>query len=203
MQCFIPKLQDHLLTRLLNHPFDGDDHAFTHEERQSVLILNDTIYEHKEMHVNYTTYDIRRDQDYLNATTHRDVLMNSCEIAPGSHPYWYARIIGMFHADVLRIGDGVTDHSTHCMEFLWVRWFGVDPGYRYGSRVARLPKIGFVPMADEMAFGFLDPSLIVRGCHLIQAFADGRTAELLPVHSVARKPDEPHEDDWESYYVGM
>ncbi|KZT64013.1 hypothetical protein DAEQUDRAFT_635146, partial [Daedalea quercina L-15889] len=65
----------------------------------------------------------------------------------------------------------------------------------------RLPKIGFVPMSDELAFGFLDPSLIIRGCHLMPAFADGRTIELMPVHSIARPPDE--RDDWASYYVGV
>lgn len=163
--------------------------------------MNDTIYEHKEMHINYTTYDVRRDQDYLNTMTHRDVLLHSCESQQGSHPYWYARVLGFFHADVLQVGDDVTDHSVNCMEFLWVRWFGIDPDYQYGSRVARLPKIGFVPVSDKMAFGFLDPSLVIRGSHLIQAFADGRTAELLPAHSIACASGE--EDDWASYYVGM
>ncbi|TFY56610.1 hypothetical protein EVJ58_g7535 [Rhodofomes roseus] len=198
---FIPKLQDHLLARYLGYQFNGDEYAFTDTDRASVCILHDTIYEHPSLHVNYTTYDVRRDQDYLNSTTHRDVLLHSCETQMGSHPYWYARIIGIYHADVLRIGDGVTDHSIQSMEFLWVRWFGIDPEYRYGARVARLPKIGFVPLSDNLAFGFLDPSLIIRACHLMAAFADGRTTELLPVHTIARSPAE--HDDWVSYYVGI
>jgi hypothetical protein len=65
------------------------------------------------------------------------------------------------------------------MEFLWVRWFGVEPGYHWGFKTARLPKIGFVPNTDDMAFGFLDPSLVIRGCHLVPSFADGCTTKLL------------------------
>ena len=65
------------------------------------------------------------------------------------------------------------------MEFLWVRWFGVVPGYRWGLKNARLPKIGFVSSDSGAAFGFIDPSLILRACHLIPAFADGCTDSLL------------------------
>jgi len=76
------------------------------------------------------------------------------------------------------------------------------PGHKYGFKAARLPKIGFVPETDDQAFGFLDPSLVVRGCHLIPVFADGRTSELLATpHTAARLPGKI--DDWAAYYVGM
>jgi hypothetical protein len=88
------------------------------------------------------------------------------------------------------------------MEFLWVRWFGTVPGHKYGFKAARLPKVGFVPDTDDQAFGFLDPSLVIRGCHMIPAFADGRTSELLTTqNSAAHLPGEL--DDWVAYYVGM
>ena len=88
------------------------------------------------------------------------------------------------------------------MEFLWVRWFRIVPGHKYGFKVARLPKVGFVPDTDDQAFGFLDPSLVIRGCHLIPAFADGRTSELLTTqNTVARLPGEI--DDYVAYYVSM
>jgi hypothetical protein len=89
------------------------------------------------------------------------------------------------------------------MEFLWVRWFGVEPGHRWGFKTARLPKIGFVPDTDDSAFGFLDPSLVIRGCHLVPSFANGRTSELLCTSDLtaARRPDET--DDWVNYYVMM
>src|SRR5262245_22695215 len=82
-----------------------------------------------------------------------------------------------------------------------VRWFSIVPGYRYGPKIARLPKVGFMHSTDDSAFGFLDPSLVIRGCHLIPAFADGRTSELLPSPSIALPIGET--DDWKAFYVMM
>ena len=88
------------------------------------------------------------------------------------------------------------------MELLWVRWLGVEPKYRWGFRSAQLPKVGFVPESDDNVFGFLDPSLVIHGCHLIPCFPDGHTTALLKQgHSVARGPTE--EDDQRSFYVNM
>ena len=87
---------------------------------------------------------------------------------------------------------------------LWVRWFGSEPGYNWGFSRARLPKIGFVEWNDPFAFTFLDPAHIVRGCHLIPAFAEGRTSTLLPEgKSAARLLVAEETDDWLNFYVGM
>ena len=69
--------------------------------------------------------------------------------------------------------------------------------------MARLPKVGFVEVTDEDAFGFLDPDLIIRGSHLIPAFHFGRTHDLMPYDrpTVARSADE--KDDWVNFYVNM
>ncbi|KAK0232203.1 hypothetical protein EDD85DRAFT_735974, partial [Armillaria nabsnona] len=83
---------------------------------------------------------------------------------------------------------------------LWVRWYGTEPGYRWGFKSARLPKIGFVPEDDEGAFGFVDPSLVLRACHLTPVFSAGRTRTLLDFSpSAARHPGE--DKDWVNYYV--
>ena len=88
------------------------------------------------------------------------------------------------------------------MQVLWVRWLGVEPGYHWGFKEAHLPKVGFVPDTDDDAFGFLDPSLVMRGCHLILAFSEGRTDTLLRRgESCVRKPGES--DDWHTLYVNM
>ena len=80
--------------------------------------------------------------------------------------------------------------------------FGIDPSYRSGLKVGRLPKIGFVPENDDQAFSFLDPELVICRCHLIPAFADGRTVELLRTGVTAARPiDEV--DDWAAFYVNM
>jgi hypothetical protein len=202
-QNFIPKLKDHLLSRLLGHEFDGDESVYTDKERSMVRIVGDRIYSAKVLRVNYTTYDVRRGQDSMNPRTHCDVMVVSPETGPNAHPYWYARVLGVFHAKVMHIGPEALNRSIQHIEFLWVRWFGVEPGHRWGFKATRLPKIGFVPDTDGSAFGFLDPSLVIRGCHLVPSFADGRTSELLQTSTLttARHPDET--DDWVNYYVMM
>ncbi|KII82710.1 hypothetical protein PLICRDRAFT_120409 [Plicaturopsis crispa FD-325 SS-3] len=200
---FIPKLKNHLLGRLLDREFDGDEFSdFNDAERNTVRIVNNRVYSVSTLRVNYTTYDVRRGQDSMNPRTHADVMVRSPETGPGASQFWYARILGVFHASVYHSGPLAQTSSVQPMEFLWVRWFGSAVGYRHGSKRARLPKVGFVPDTDESAFGFLDPSLVIRGCHLIPAFVDGRTSDLLRCeHSAGRAADEV--DDWEAFYVNM
>ncbi|THV02220.1 hypothetical protein K435DRAFT_836569 [Dendrothele bispora CBS 962.96] len=201
---FFPKLQDHLLGRLLDRPFDGDTHEmFTDEDRAQISIVNDKIYAVKTLRINYTTYDVRRDQDVINPRTdHCTVMVLSGVEAHNAHPYWYARVLGIFHADIVWFDTqrGKVRRS-QSMEFLWVRWLGEEPNYRHGFKSARLPKVGFVPDTDDYAFGFLDPSQVIRACHLIPNFANGRTLELLraPGITAARAPGET--DDWANFYV--
>src|SRR5882762_6861906 len=70
-------LQDHLLARLLNKAYDGDKHNFDDEERGVVHIINDSLYLHKTLQINYTTYDVRHDQDTVNPHTHANVMVLS------------------------------------------------------------------------------------------------------------------------------
>ena len=94
--------------RLLRCKYDGDEVSFTPEEQNTITFVNNQIYKHKVMRVNYTTYDLCRSQDSLNSCTHADIMVLSHEdqnTNPGhSHPYWYARIIGTFHAIVQHAG---------------------------------------------------------------------------------------------------
>jgi hypothetical protein len=81
--------------------------------------------------------------------------------------------------------------------------FGLEQNYAFGTRPGRPPMIGFIPDTDDSAFGFLDPSLVLRGCHLAPAFANGRTGDLLRTRSpTAGRPAE-EVDDWVNYYVIM
>lgn len=199
-------MKDHLLGRLLGRSFNGDtDMTFTPEDRLTVRLKNDTIFRVYTARINYTTYDMRRAYDTINPRTHPFVIVASPETAPGSHSFWYAAVLGVFFANVQHVGKDSRDYRVRRMEFLWVRWLGVVPDHSFGRRQARLPKIGFIPDSDEFAFGFLDPSLVLRGCHLLPAFADGRTTELLPSTTgrITEARPSGEEDDWMNYYVGM
>jgi len=136
-------------------------------------------------------------------TSKTNIMVLSREMAADAQLFWYARILGIFHADVVHVGSAAKNRSIQQhMEFIWVRWYGAVPGYCSGFKVARLPKIGFMPDADNEAFGFLDPSLVLRGCHLIPVFHEGRTTSLLPVQGTAGRPP-GEDDDWVSFYVNM
>jgi hypothetical protein len=191
------------LNRILGRKFDGDEEDFTDEDRNTIRIANQKIYAVKTLRVNYTTYDVRRDSDLINPRTdHCNIMVRSPETHPGAHPYWYAQVMGIFHAQIMHIDPRHSQQSSQPqhMEFLWVRWLGAEPGYRSGSRYAKLPKIGFVPDTDDMAFGFLDPSLVIRACHLIPNFDGEKTPDLLHAPaSVARTPGE--DKDWCNLYV--
>jgi len=157
------------------------------------------------MRINYTTYDVRREVDTINPKTYPDIMVKSPETGPQAQPYWYARVIGIFHGVVSSSHPELREQLPCHMDFLWVRWFGMEPGrYRYGFRCARLPKIGFVESTDGYAFTFLDPSQVIRGAHMIPAFKDGRTSALLPaLKTVARVLSPEDEDDWVNFYVNM
>lgn len=151
------------------------------------------------MQVYYTTYDLRREYDTINSRTHADVMVLSGEMMP-SHPYWYARVLGIFHMETWLVDSG--EPVKHHLEVLWVRWLAPLKSHQSGMKRARLPKVAFVEESDLDAFGFLDPSQVIRGAHLIPAFASGRgTSSLRYGKSLARPGGEL--DDWEEQYVGM
>ena len=83
------------------------------------------------------------------------------EMGDNIHPYWYAQVLGIYHMPVSTTHPTAQKNSAQQVQFLWVRWLSAEPGYHPGSRVARLPKIGFVEATDDDAFGLLDPDLII------------------------------------------
>jgi hypothetical protein len=170
-----------------------------------VNILGNKLFEVSTMTVNYTSYDIRRDSDLVNPRSHPDIMVVSPDSETNdTSPFWYARVLKIFHADVWTSHPDVRDNAIHSMNILWVRWFGSEPGYDWGFSRGRLPKIGFVEWNDPFSFTFLDPGHVVRGCHLIPAFAEGRTSALLPEgKSAARVLVAEETDDWLNFYVGM
>ncbi|KAF8153903.1 hypothetical protein B0H34DRAFT_661389, partial [Crassisporium funariophilum] len=187
--------------RLLGRLYDGNEVEYTNDDRDTVLICNNSIYRHKVLRVNYTTYDLRQSQDSINPRTHPDIMLLSHDNEP--HPYWYARVIGIFHVDIIHTGSlSKSPHKQH-VDFLWVRWFGRDLDYRAGWLAQRLHCVGFLDAEQPGAFGFLDPAVVIQGIHMIPGFAYDTTTELLrPPQSVARLPLN-EVNNWRCYYVGM
>ena len=197
---FMQTLKDHLLSRLLDLDYDGDERTFTLDKRNNVHLINfDAIVELKILCINYTTYDICWDHNTIR-TTCGDVVMTS--LRDEAHPFWYARVLCAFHIQV-HFRPGGVSHSKQSMEVLWIHWLGIDQDHKWSFRDTHLLKVGFVPDdTDHIPFGFLDPSLMICGCHLIPAFIDGHTHNLLQRGpSLVRLPGEL--DDWAAFYVNM
>lgn len=147
------------------------------------------------MRVNYTTYDMKREQDSINPRTRPPIMLESRGDAD-EHPYLYAWVLGIFHAFV-RLKSAYAPFEP--VEFLWVRWLDHNKKYRSGWKAKRHPRVEFVPHTDRDAFGFLDTQDVLRAAHLIPAFHYGRTTDLLPP-SVIRAEKE-NDEDWKAFYV--
>jgi len=207
LQDFVPRLRSHLLHRLHGRPYDGDEsYNFTDRDHMDMRFSHNRLYRHKVLRLNYTTYDLRRDQDSINPRTGGDIMLLSHEDtdADETHCYWYARIVAIFHVEVFwKKAENPTRPIR--MPFLLIRWLGKDLKTPTGWKARRLHRVGFVDGSElddpYAAFGFLDPEVVIRAVHLIPAFRQGFTTDLLP-KSIARRPDERDEDAL-IYYVGM
>ncbi|KIJ14903.1 hypothetical protein PAXINDRAFT_23838, partial [Paxillus involutus ATCC 200175] len=157
-----------------------DEHNFSDSERNSIIISDNKIYEHSMLRVNYTTYDLRREQDTINPCTRADIMVLSHE-DERTHPYWYARVVLIFHVNVEYRKDPRSPYSSPTrMDVLFVRWLRRD-NTPAGWTAKRLQHLEFFDQENqEEAFGFLDPDSVIRGVHLIPAFSYGSTQDLLP-----------------------
>ena len=154
---------------------------------------------HKVLRVNWTSYDMRRMQDSINPRTHPDVVLDAAD--GSTHPYLYARILGIFHVLAYRAGPGLASTEPELMQVLWVRWFDLDTSAPGGLKHRRLHRLQWA--RDDDSFGFVSPECVLRATHLIPAFAYGRTDEALPGYSIARQEDDDDDDEWRFYYVSM
>src|SRR5277367_911382 len=94
-------------------------------ELDRLFFKKECMYKHNVMKLNYTAYDVRRDQDVINPNTdHRDILLLSANYSDQStHQYSYARVLGIYHVNIIYLGSGSSGYHTRRMEFLWVRRF--------------------------------------------------------------------------------
>jgi hypothetical protein len=150
------------------------------------------MYKHEVLRINYTTYDLRRAQDSINMRTHPYIMTLGHEDEEDDtkwHPYWYAKVLGIFHVNVRLFGRMETER----IEFLWVHWFGRDPDHKGGFDTRRLHRIGLTDSEDSSSYGFLSPSDVLRAVHLIPAFSP----------NLKNQEADDDDTDLEFYYVSM
>ncbi|KAF9242150.1 hypothetical protein BU15DRAFT_73077 [Melanogaster broomeanus] len=207
---FVLKLKTHLLPRIRQlHSEEpcNEAEATTAGPQQSPMgnagqpplpmlnhiILNaNCMYRHHILRVNYTTYDLRRETDMVNpGTSHRHIMLLS-PTGIGGHHFCYARVLGIYHANIIYTGSDSRDYRPRRVEFLWVHWFELIPGPS-GWAHAALDRLRLAPIDADDAFGFIDPADVLRCCHLIPAFTDGRANEATSEGLLS--------NEWRYYYV--
>ncbi|KAG8952082.1 hypothetical protein FRC03_012273 [Tulasnella sp. 419] len=192
LKYFYSHLMEHLQSRL--HGFSSGN---INASGGRVIIKDNILFRHTHARFNYTTYDIRRAQDTLSMRTARRNIMVASNDPDDKHPFWYARVLGIFHtfAAYAESHSDADKGSMKRIDFLWVRWFALDHQWKGGFKPERLDRVAFIPHGPT-AFGFVDPSDVVRTCHLIPAFSKGRTKDLLDTSFVRDK-----EGDFRFFFV--
>lgn len=185
---------DHVAERLLR---DGKESSLALADvRRDLRFKGDCIYSHARLRINYTTYDVRRSQDVITVDSDKTNIMmlpddSDQDISP--HPFRYARVLRVFHANV---SHPTLAPKLRRLDLLWVRWFQTVSEPQPDWDRTDLEEVAFVSASEDGAFGFVDPSQVLRAAHIAPAFEDGRTNELLGP-SIFR----PRGGDYAKHYV--
>ncbi|KAI0695116.1 hypothetical protein C8T65DRAFT_584576, partial [Cerioporus squamosus] len=212
---FYHGLKEHALSRLQERgvfipTYDESGGSYSFQDRARLVIHKEQLYWHDVLRLNWTSYDLRRSQDSVNPKNHGDIMLladNSRSDGDDAHPYIYARVVHIFHINVRLYGSPM--HEFERMDVLFVRWFRLDKSHPGGMKEKRLHRVEFVPCGSEdEAFGFVNPADVVRGSHIIPAFAHGKVNTLLGpsmARKVVGKSDSTREDDsdFRYHYVNL
>ncbi|RDB16269.1 hypothetical protein Hypma_003008 [Hypsizygus marmoreus] len=166
---FLPSLRAHLASRLLDalrvtRSSEANIQGMANEPQEAdvdpnlMYIKRDTMFQHNIARINYTTYDIRRAQDIINPKTdHRDIMLLEND-DHASHQYRYARVLGIFHVNVIYAGYifGKRSYEAHRMEFLFVdrdmvmryHW-GLGIGHIYSWKTATTYPLSILTTYDQ------------------------------------------------------
>ncbi|QRV91939.1 hypothetical protein RhiJN_19957 [Ceratobasidium sp. AG-Ba] len=195
---FLLQLKQHLLGRVLGTP---DRQEFTTTDLAKIDFYKQRMYRHKTLRINYTSYDVLRQQDILNPSTPNCfvVLANAPDREPDEHPFIYAKVLGVYHTNVIYAG-----RPPRRMDFVHVRWMYYDENRPGGWKLNRLDRLAYQGCNVDTdildAFGFVDPSNIVRATHLIPDFVSGTTKAYLNI-PLSVSHDDAVYGDWNGYYV--
>ena len=206
-QEFIPSLKRNLLPRVLEKiglKKEAIDELNTGGSWVHVVLQHSKIYSHKTLRMNYTTYNIRREQDVIHIdSTHCNILLLNQRYTKDNrnkeHPYLYGMTLGVFHANVAYVGplpenaDRGRAMEFGRVDFVWVHWYDY-----LGSKDAfSLDRVSLCSLTSPVALDFVDPQDILRGVHLIPDFSLGKSTAPPPRFCFSRKTH----DVWKAYYI--
>ena len=200
----MPKLINHLLPRIKEKLCREHNSAFEYPWNfdagdDRLLFKHERLYRHRIFRVNYTTYDVQRSQDVINPyTSHRDIMvLNALNSDEADGKFSYARVLAIYHVNVIycNANGAYQMHQPRRMEFLWVRWFQVIQASAWNA--LRLDQLAFPTVNSDDAFGFIDPTDVLRGCHVVPRVALGKVhKDHYGISHCAQDIE-----DWKGYYV--
>lgn len=161
---------------------------------ERVFIKDDTLYEHPLLTIKYTAYDVRREEDKVHLNFGNQAVIVYSPTTQTAEPWLYAHIVSIYHIFIHTAANPQPKH----LELLWVRWMEQDSSQLGGENSSQYTRVSFTPHygVPGEAFGFVDPSHIIRACHLIPAFDLRRTRDRLSP-SMARDV----KGDWQAFYT--
>ncbi|KAG1881540.1 hypothetical protein C8R48DRAFT_587375 [Suillus tomentosus] len=190
---FLPQLKEHIVCRLRSEI--AEPPMESPPEQHNILFRRNQIYHHNLARFNYTTYDVRRAQDVVNPRTpHCNIMLLKHDRIDGEREdnYLYAKVIGIHHVNVVLSANM---HESRRIEFLLVRWYESVQSHTWDT--GGLGRVHFRPLQSPMAFGFIDPGVVLRGCHVIPAFSRDQ-------HNPGERGISPlagDRYDWHEYYI--
>ncbi|KAJ3526888.1 hypothetical protein NMY22_g9993 [Coprinellus aureogranulatus] len=195
----VSKLKRHLLPRILQKMGCSLD-SVGRNAWQHVVLHEQRLYSHKLMRMAYTTYDTTQGEDVVHVDTpqcnvmllNRDYTLQDSNI---QSPYLYAKVEGIFHANVSLIGilpaSGSHHQRWHRLDFVYVNW------WRFLRSESEFAMDRVEPALGPDARAFIDPNDILRGIHLIPQFAGKRHKPgALPPND-----DMPREEQRDVHYI--
>jgi hypothetical protein len=171
------------------------DRLFTSADTdERVFIKDDTLFEHPLLTFEYTAYNMQREQDVVHLNFGNQTVMVYSLASDGVEPWLYAHIVAIYHVFVCTMANPEPKR----LELLWVRWMERDSSQLKGANSSQHARISFIPHSGVPgeAFGFMDPSHVIRACHRIPAFDLGRSCDRLGP-SMARDV----KGDWRAFYA--
>jgi hypothetical protein len=172
-----------------------DVHEPSLQDISHICLKDHKLKFHVTARFNYTAYDIRRKQDFINVNTSKAFVMVS---TPGAypHPWRYACVVKILHVDGYISPESINS-ATH-INMLWVRWLETDPDWQFGAGILRPERLRWCSDNFATSFGFVNPSTVIQAAPINPAMNYGVTAQP---HSPLGYCDTP-DGDYKYHYVG-
>lgn len=146
-----------------------------------VTFQRERLFSHGLMKLSFTSFDVRRGEDVIHPcrTQNSNIMVLNPDFSEtisslslsDNHPFCYAKVLGIYHVNIIYIGEGNRDYQPRHMDFLWVQWYDVQVSGAW--ELNQLDEVGFPP-SSEGVFGFLDPCDVLRSCHMLPSFKLGQ-----------------------------